>query len=246
MTTNASICSYCGQSLEPIVFKLGDSGILPLKHHYQKCNCPDAVKAKDLMEREAEKEKDHQAKLDAIKDREKKIDKSGIPKKFRNADADTEPWLPLIRERKSIFFHGKEGVGKTHLSCAIALALIDEIGCFFTTMGHITSEILSHKMTNEKLCQRLSKYDLLILDDLGKEKTSEWAVGLTYEVINFCYENMLPVIITSNYNMEGLTKRMTIGGDDTTVLSIVSRIYEMCDGPPVTLSGEDRRLNCAK
>lgn len=193
-----------------------------------------------------EEEERQRAELAAIKRREKKIIESGIPVKFRKSTADTEPWLPLIRNGQSIFFNGSRGTGKTSLACSIGLALIEAMTVRFTNIIRIKAAILGHEMTDAELYQRLSKCDLLILDDLGKEKTSEWVVELIYAIINTRYEDMRPVIITSNYTMEELIAHMTIGGDDTTASAIVSRVYEMCGGAPVTLQGGDRRLNCAK
>lgn len=238
-TADSSECPFCGQPRKRRVVEICGQ-TFPLG--FEECLCPSAVAALKT----AEAEERYKFELDAVDRHRKKIAASGIPVRFRCAVADIEPWLPLVRDNYSLLFNGIQGVGKTHLACAIGLALIDEMSVRFTSIGRIKSAILSHEMTDAELFQRLSKCGLLILDDLGKEKASEWVVELIYSVINTRYEDVRPVIITSNYTMEELIAHMTISEDDVTASAIVSRIYEMCGGAPVTLQGGDRRLNCAK
>lgn len=72
------------------------------------------------------------------------------------------------------------------------------------------------------------KVDLLIIDDLGKEKPSEWGLEKLFTIINSRYENNLPVIITTNYNQNSLAERLSLNGEIETAKSIISRLYEMC------------------
>ena len=70
--------------------------------------------------------------------------------------------------------------------------------------------------------------DLLIIDDLGKEKPSEWGLEKLFTIVNSRYENNLPVIITTNYNQNSLVERLSFNGEIETAKSIISRLYEMC------------------
>ena len=74
---------------------------------------------------------------------------------------------------------------------------------------------------------------LLILDDIGVERVSDFVLETLYRVINYRYVNMLPTIFTSNLNIQELADKI---GDRS-----VSRIVEMCG--VVELTGSDRRLN---
>ena len=49
---------------------------------------------------------------------------------------------------------------------------------------------------------------MLIIDDLGKERPSEWTLEKLFTIINNRYENNLPVIITTNYNRDKLRERL--------------------------------------
>ena len=73
-----------------------------------------------------------------------------------------------------------------------------------------------------------SSVDLLVIDDLGKEKPSEWGLEKLFTIINSRYENNLPVIITTNYNQNSLVERLSLNGEIDTANSIISRLYEMC------------------
>ena len=74
--------------------------------------------------------------------------------------------------------------------------------------------------------------DLLILDDIGAEKPSEWVQETLFILVNYRYEQMLPTIFTSNCGLDELEER--IGK------RIVSRMVEMCRC--ISMDGEDWRL----
>jgi DNA replication protein DnaC len=78
----------------------------------------------------------------------------------------------------------------------------------------------------------LTSGSVLILDDIGVEKVSEFVEEFMYLLINTQYEKVFPVIITSNLPLSQLAEKL---GD-----RIVSRIKEMCD--VIEIKGEDKRL----
>jgi DNA replication protein DnaC len=73
---------------------------------------------------------------------------------------------------------------------------------------------------------------LVIIDDLGAEKFTEWVIETLYQIINERYENMLPTIFISNLSLGNLSEKV---GD-----RISSRIAEMCEVRE--LKGNDRRI----
>ena len=76
--------------------------------------------------------------------------------------------------------------------------------------------------SEKTLLDRYDDYDLLVLDDLGVQNTTDWSFQLLYMLINRRYDNMDPMIITSNYSLSELQEQMK---DDR----IPSRLYEICD-----------------
>lgn len=79
----------------------------------------------------------------------------------------------------------------------------------------------------EKLCGAP-----LIIDDLGKEKQSEFTNELLFRVVNRRYKDNLPLIVTTNYRLPDLAKRLDY--------AVFSRIVELCKA--VDMRGRDYRL----
>ena len=89
------------------------------------------------------------------------------------------------------------------------------------------------------LCPKTWHRSILIIDDLGKERPSEWTLEKLFTIINNRYENNLPVIITTNYNREKLRERLACNKNYEIADSIISRLYEMCKG--INITGKDKR-----
>jgi len=123
---------------------------------------------------------------------------------------------------KGIFLFGQAGTGKTHLVSKIAQEVNKEIK--FVKVPKLLLSLKSnfdgHGYRNEQIINNLSKVEILILDDLGAEKASEWVAETLYILIDERYSNMNTTILTSNYHPSDLVGRL---GD-----RVVSRISEMC------------------
>lgn len=145
------------------------------------------------------------------------------------------------REKNSLFFFGNCGCGKTHLVCAIANALREKgVRCTFTTFEDLLLKLrdsYSKEGSSDMAIRDIyKKTPLLILDDLAKEKATEFSTSVLFDLVNCRYENMLPMIITANHDRDALIQRLTAQqGDATKAEAIVSRLYEMCI--PVSMVG---------
>lgn len=183
-------------------------------------------------------------------------DKSGLGKRFqkrtfdsfnsavnRNAFSDACYFADNFPNvRRGLLLQGPVGVGKTHLAAAIANTLV---GKLYTVMfGNIVDVIaliknsygLKSDLSELEIINAFTREaDLLILDDLGKENPSPNTSAVLYQIVNRIYEDEKPMIITTNFQGEQLTKRLGERGE-----AIVSRITEMCQ--PVSMAGPDRRL----
>lgn len=246
MTNFDGICPYCGSNLEPLVntFVSGSPFIVG----YKPCTCAQAVAERERTKREEQLQIQKQKERDRLQkeadNRKRRIVESGIPRRFIAIGDDVDMYVADIVAGKSFMFAGDVGTGKTYLACAIGLAMLDTTSVVFTTISKVNRSLFERDLPEEvALFDRLSTCGLLIVDDIGKDKPSDWIVTLIYQVINTRYESKLPIILTSNYTFEELRKRLTVGGDKTTATAIISRLYEMC-GPPIRMNGKDKRLGC--
>lgn len=141
---------------------------------------------------------------------------------------------------KGLWLCGKEGTGKTHIAVAI---LKEVVGRGYTGLYWNVPELFlelrrlmdSSAETNEaELFDHALRVDLLVLDDLGAERTSDYVLDRLYVLINGRYQNDNATVITTNRTAEEL--RAQIGP------RITSRLCEMCV-PMDFPEGDYRRLN---
>lgn len=142
--------------------------------------------------------------------------------------------------RNGLFITGPKGTGKTHLAAAIANKLMQQgtpVICM--TMIDLLDRIKRTYEQNRQYGGEISegsvldtykRVQLLIIDDMGKEPATEWAVSKVYAIINTRYEAYMPTIITTNYSDAELVRRLTPkdSGDPTTADATIDRLREMC------------------
>lgn len=140
---------------------------------------------------------------------------------------------------KGLYFYGQPGSGKTHLMAAIANYLIPKENVRFITAPELLLQIRKsfNTTTNEEgLLDQLSRAKLLIIDDLGSEKPTEWVQETLFVLIDRRYTNYLPTLFTSNFSLDQLKDRLGY--------RIASRIAEMSD--VVELKENDYRIRKTK
>jgi DNA replication protein DnaC len=147
---------------------------------------------------------------------------------------------------RGLFLEGQPGVGKTHLAVAVLKQVVQTTaahGLFYDTRDLLrvirgTYNASTHT-TELEVLRPVMKADLLVLDDLGAEKTSEWVEETMNLIVNTRYNERRPTIFSSNY--EDIP-------DDTDPNSLLfrigyrmrSRLHEMCEF--VVMDGADYRM----
>jgi DNA replication protein DnaC len=157
--------------------------------------------------------------------------------KFSELPKDLQDLVLNIRTtRKGAYIWGPVGTGKTYAAFAI-LKQLGEMG--LRARFHTAPELMDllrddfdHK-DSYNLERLLENRGVLIVDDLGTEKASDWVAETLHKIVDKRYREVLPMIITSNLSLDQLAERI---GD-----RIPSRLSEMCE--VIKLDGDDRRLS---
>ena len=146
------------------------------------------------------------------------------------------------QNKTNLILAGKPVTGKTHLATAIALeAMRNGRKAIFKSLPELLDEICYAFQNNADPQGLMLKYktvSCLVLDDWGKEKTSEARLDYLYQIIDYRYRKELQTIITTNaLNSEGLKNRWNADK----IEPLVSRILE--NGEWVTImNAENHRL----
>lgn len=126
----------------------------------------------------------------------------------------------------SLLFTGGPGLGKTFLSACIARTVADNgFSVVYDTAGKLLSDFEAVKFGGDRadLTRKYLSCDLLIIDDLGTEMTTQFTQSVLYQVINTRLMEEKPVIISTNLGDEALRQRYSP--------PIVSRLlgaYQIC------------------
>lgn len=176
---------------------------------------------------------------------------AGIPPRYRKCDLDSfrdnnDSLAAAVRKArnlaesfpivdKGLLFLGKPGLGKTHLSVAILKEVIRRTNA--RALFYELRDLLKHirntynpevRTTEAQVIRPVMEAELLVLDDLGAEKTSEWVEETLNLIVNTRYNERRITIFSSNYPvLDDLTD------PDNLVVRVGyrmwSRLHEMCE-----------------
>ena len=243
-------CSICGMPYvenhmlsESLIKILGDK-----IRYIPSCKCHETFYERELEKIEMENEKAR------VKNRGNRyrnfsiIDNKFLNSLFETADF-TEKHMEIAKKYAEkfiekncdvgILFYGNSGTGKTFTSACIGNYLMERgRNVIALNIGLYLTELKQEWNKKEtELLHKISKCDLLIIDDLGCEKISEWVLEKIFLLIDTRYRASKPVIITTNLFYSRDNEKCGIY--NTFGTRIKERISEMCF--PVCCKGESRR-----
>ncbi len=198
---------------------------------------------RDAMNRRADAY-ERQERIDKVAHR---LERAGIPKAFQSADIARVPELQGVDPSRNMLMVGEAGRGKTYAACAVARHRAQECSVRFSTMGDVLLDIQgSYRGGNPAEC--VAKYrnaTLLVIDDLGKEKPTDYAVGQFFALLNARIDAEKQTIVTTNYRSKELLARLAQCGESETALAIMSRLTCSAEGKagfvPIQFKGGDKR-----
>ena len=232
---NTTECPHCGATLKALRVTIGGREMFC---GYEPCSCA-AAKAERLEELRRRDEEDRQ-----LRDEEERLRLAciGIPPRYWGAShPDAERLCHGCLDGRSLYVHGPVGTGKTHLAAAVSVLVHrSERTVRFAQMGRILDEVKRAFGTGEDPLDGYRTAYLLVLDDLGKEVPTAFALERLFALVDYRYGNMLPTIVTTQYRPGELIARLGRDGDEDTAIACVSRLRDNCNTYETV--GADRRL----
>ncbi len=117
----------------------------------------------------------------------------------------------VLKENSNLYLFGETGVGKSYLSNCIYNYLNKKYTVLMINMPmyllHLSKGYSEADTRETEILQVLESVDLLIIDDLAREKISEWNLEKTMNIIEKRIGMCTPILITSNYSIENLKAR---------------------------------------
>ena len=228
-------CEHCGRELETKRV-LGLRIAIPVP-----CDCEGAKRQREEEDR-AEAEANRREILDRA------CERAGIPSAMT--------LYPEWGDGTPVYLYGEQGRGKTEMACGAlrkflreGIVEIDRKRYFETRSAKfVTDPALMMRLrrtmdirgeSESDLLESYAGVGLLCLDDLGKGKLTDWVLERIYLILDMRYQTNAPTIITSQYDLDSLTRLFAAASDMETAAAIRSRIEGGCR--PVRIGGPDWR-----
>ena len=147
------------------------------------------------------------------------------PKQIAIAQQYVQHWEEFLASSTGLLLWGNVGTGKSYIAGCIANALLDKgVPVIMTNFARLLNKLTDmYSGDRNAYIDSFKKFPLMIIDDLGMERDSEFAREQVFSVIDNRYRSQLPMIVTTNLSLEELK--------DTTDLSrtrIYGRVMERC------------------
>ena len=236
---------YCGKCRTPKQFRM-DAPPLEGRLLPHPCRCEQERLDREAAEQEARRH--HQAVADlkrrgftdpAMRGWTFANDNGKCPQ-MKHAHFYVENWTAMQEENIGYLLWGGVGTGKSYFAGCIANALMEqEVAVRMTNFALILNDLTASFEGRNEYIARLCRAPLLILDDFGMERGTEYGLEQAYNVVDSRYRSRRPLIVTTNLSLQDLQHPK-----DTAHARIYDRLLEMC--APIRFSGENFRKATAQ
>lgn len=217
--------------------------------------CPKCGKAREEREQVLEKLAQKQAEEQRYREL---IRLANIPPRWREVTFDTlDPSIQPVAQRLAreyaggfnkespslVFYSPGNGTGKTTLAAAIANYVLHELRApvIFAKARDIMLEIRKtfsdRYETEAEILDKVSYVDLLVLDDVGVDRPSEWIKSTYWTLMDRRFDWELPVVVTTNKPLDGRGEVLA----DRIGEGAASRLLGLCQGNVIDMTGPDLR-----
>jgi DNA replication protein DnaC len=147
----------------------------------------------------------------------------------------------MLAKNQGLLFYGGVGTGKTFAAACIANHLLNQrIPVIMTSFVKLLESMQGFSEDDSALIARLNRAKLLIIDDLGAERSTDYALEKVYDIVDSRYRAKLPIVLTTNLSMTELKE-----STDIRYTRIYDRIFEMCY--PMQFKGQSwRKVEAAR
>jgi len=169
-----------------------------------------------------------------------------IPKRYAHCTLENFEGYPnyveavkkAVDSGSTIFLHGNCGSGKTHLAVGAlvrwtlrnrpsgkhAPRFLSSVDFFAELKASFDGKT---DMNEESIVRMFAQKPVLLIDDVGAEKVSDWSRQVFYRLIDLRYRDCLPTYLTSNLSLDGIGEKM----DDRIASRMVSGLVLKVDAP---------------
>lgn len=240
---NLIYCSKCRTPRQHYVAVLGKEMVVPVR-----CRCQQEVHDKEEAERRQREFLNQVSRLKANGLQDKSLQEytfandKGYNPEIQKAHDYVAHWEEMKSKSIGLLLWGDVGTGKSFFAGCIANALLEQgVPVLMTNFSRILNS-LSGLYSDEKnqLIDSLNKYSLLIIDDLGIERNTEFSLEQVFNIIDSRYRSKLPLIVTTNMTLDELKHPQ-----DLARARIYDRVLERC--VPLRINNRNiRQLNAAE
>lgn len=244
------ICGVCKQPKQMYLPAItGDDPTKRIKVHCS-CRCEQEVQAR---EKEEERKKADMEALSRLRDA------SLMDRRMQEATFDTfkvnrfnarnhkfclryaTGFDEMVKKNQGLLMWGDAGTGKSFAAACIANYLLErKVPVVMTSIIRLTDLIMNREEQESTIINRLNKAKLVIFDDFGAERSTDYVAERAYSIMNSRYSSKLPMIVTTNLSLREIEQEQSVK-----YKRIYDRILENCY--PMQFGGDSwRRKEAAK